>query len=322
MPDSITTSQTASNKAPAGVRSFFRPVHLKATRREALEGYLFILPWILGYLLFRLGPLLASLYLSFTNSSGTFFDSKWVGFENYVYMFTQDPRFMDSLRSTFLFVAGFLPLSLVLGLAIAVMMNQKVKGILVFRGIYYLPSVTTGVAVALLWGFVFHKQYGILNAVLSWVSIRPIGWLVDENWVMFSFIIMSLWGVGGTMIVYLAGLQAIPTDINEAATIDGANRFQRFFTITIPLLTPTIFFNLVTGLIGAFQIFENAYIMTNGGPNYHTYFFGLNIYFTSFQSLRFGYASTIAWILFILIAALTILVMTTSRRWVYYSSGK
>ncbi|MBE0698143.1 MAG: sugar ABC transporter permease [Anaerolineaceae bacterium] len=299
-----------------------RRFHLSMTRREAMEGYLFILPWAIGYLLFRLGPLLASLYLSFTNSAGTFFDSTWVGFENYVYMFTQDPRFIDSLRSTLLFVAGYLPLNLLLGLGVAVLMNQGVRGILIFRGIYYLPSVTTGVAVALLWGFVFHKQYGILNAILSWVNIKPVGWLVDPDWVMQSFIIMSLWGVGGTMIVYLAGLQAIPTDINEAATIDGANRFKRFFSITLPLLTPTIFFNLVTGMIGAFQIFENAYIMTSGGPNYRTYFFGLNIYFTSFQSLRFGYSSTIAWILFILIATLTILVMTTSRRWVYYASEK
>lgn len=316
MADAIITSQLPENKPKLPW------YHLNMTRREAFEGYLFILPWIIGYLLFRLGPLLASLYLSFTNSSGTFLDSTWVGLQNYIYMFTEDPRFIDSLRSTFLFVIGYLPLSLILGLGIAVLMNQKVPGILVFRGIYYLPSVITGVAVALLWGFVFHKQYGILNAIFNWFNIKPIGWLVDPDWVMFSFIIMSLWGVGGTMIVYLAGLQAIPTDINEAATIDGANRIQRFFSITLPLLTPTIFFNLITGMIGAFQIFENAYIMTSGGPNYKTYFFGLNIYFTSFQSLRFGYSSTIAWILFIIIATLTIVVMTSSRRWVYYASSK
>jgi multiple sugar transport system permease protein len=294
----------------------------KLARLEALEGYLFILPWIIGYLLFRLGPLLASLYLSFTSSNGSLLKARWIGFENYRYMFTQDPRFADSLRATFQFVSGFLPLSLLLGLGIAVLMNQKVRGITVFRGIYYLPSVTTGVAVALLWSFVFHKQYGVLNAILSWVGVQPIGWLVDQRWVMVAFIIMSLWGVGGTMIVYLAGLQAIPTDLSESAMIDGANRFQRFIYITLPMLSPTIFFNLITGLIGAFQIFENAYIMTQGGPNYKTYFFGLNIYFTSFRSLRFGYASTIAWILFVLIAALTILVMTTSRRWVYYAGEK
>jgi multiple sugar transport system permease protein len=139
---------------------------------------------------------------------------------------------------------------------------------------------------------------------------------------MVSFILMALWGVGGTMIIYLAGLQAIPTDVGESATIDGANVFQRFFYITLPMLSPTIFFNLITGLIGAFQIFENAFIMTGGGPNYRTYFFGLNIYFTSFRMLQFGYASTIAWILFIIIGALTLFVMSTSRRWVYYAGDK
>jgi multiple sugar transport system permease protein len=293
----------------------------KSMRREAAEGYMFILPWAIGYLLFRLGPLLASLYLSVTNYNGSDLP-KYVGADNYVYLFTQDPRFIDSLTSTLKFVVGFLPLSLIVGLAIAIMMNQKVPGILVFRGLYYLPSVTTGVAVALLWGFIFNKQWGVLNAMLDWFGIDKIGWLTDQNWVMVSFILMALWGVGGTMIVYLAGLQAIPTDITESATIDGANTIQRFFSITLPMLTPTIFFNLVTGMIGAFQIFENAFIMTGGGPNYKTYFFGLNIYYTSFKNLQFGYASTIAWILFIIIGALTLFVMSTSRRWVYYAGEK
>lgn len=290
-------------------------------RREAIEGYLFILPWLIGYLIFRLGPLLASLYLSFTNYTGSG-SPKWIGLENYRYMLAEDPRFIDSLRSTLTYVAGYLPASLVFGLAIALLMNQRVRGILVFRGVYYLPSVITGVAVALLWQFVFHKQYGVLNAILSWFGVPQIGWLVDPSVVMFAFIIMGLWGVGGTMIVYLAGLQAIPTELYEAATIDGATSRQKFRSVTLPLLTPVIFFNLVTGLIAAFQIFENAYIMTGGGPNYATYFFGLNIYFTSFQSLRFGYASTIAYILFVLIAALTLFVMTTSRRWVYYAAER
>jgi multiple sugar transport system permease protein len=293
----------------------------KMGRREAIEGFLFILPWAIGYLLFRLGPLLYSLFLSTTNYDGSS-AMKNVGLDNYQYLFTQDPRFIDSIRSTFTYVAGYLPLGLVIGLAIAVLMNQKVRGVLVFRGLYYLPSVTTGVAVALLWSFVFNKQYGILNAALDWIGIDKIGWLVDQNWVMVSFILMSLWGIGGTMIIYLAGLQAIPTELSESATIDGANALQRFLYITLPMLSPTIFFNLVTGLIGAFQIFENAYIMTGGGPNYRTYFFGLNIYFTSFQQLQFGYASTIAWILFVIIASLTVFVMTTSRRWVYYASEK
>jgi multiple sugar transport system permease protein len=293
----------------------------RLARIEAMEGYLFILPWLLGYLLFRLGPLIASLYLSFTNYSGSG-TPQFVGLTNYTYMFAEDPRFRDSLRATFAFVAGYLPLSLVLGLAIAMLMNQRVRGITTFRTIYYLPAVTTGVAVAMLWQFVFHRQFGILNAILGFIGIPRIGWLVDPSYVMIAFVIMALWGVGGTMIIYLAGLQSIPTELYESAQIDGANRAQSFIAITLPMLSPTIFFNLVTGLIGAFQVFENAYIMTAGGPNYATYFFGLNIYFTSFRSLRFGYASTMAWILFILIVSLTIFVFSTSRRWVFYAGDK
>ena len=293
----------------------------RLAKREAIAGFLFILPWALGFLMFRLGPLLFSLGLSFTDYGGTP-GWKWVGFQNYVYMFAKDPRFRDSLRATFQFVAGYLPLSLVVGLGVAMLMNQKVKGITVFRAIYYLPSVTTGVAVAMLWQFVFHKQWGILNAILGWFGVPQIGWLVDPSWVMSAFIIMALWGVGGSMIIYLSGLQSIPTELYEAAAIDGANRIQQFWSVTLPMLSPTIFFNLVTGLIGAFQIFENAYIMTSGGPNYATYFFGLNIYVTSFRSLRFGYSSTLAWMLFVLIVALTILVFRTSRRWVFYAGEK
>jgi multiple sugar transport system permease protein len=290
----------------------------KLARREAFEGYLFILPWAIGFLVFRLGPMLYSLYLSLNRYRGTG-DIKWVGLQNYVYMFTQDPRFRDSLRATTIYVLAFLPLSLIIGLAIALLMNQKVPGILGFRTIYYLPSVLSGVAVAIVWSFVFHKQYGVLNAILSVVGIPAIGWLVDPQYVMIAFVIMSLWGVGGSMIVYLSGLQSIPTELYEASSIDGANAIQRFFKITIPMLTPTIFFNLVTGLIGAFQIFANAYIMTGGGPQYRTYFFGLNIYFTAFSSLRFGMASATAWILFVIIIVLTIFIQTTSRRWVYYA---
>jgi multiple sugar transport system permease protein len=293
----------------------------KLARREAIEGYFFILPWIIGFLLFRFGPMLYSLFLSFTDYVAR--DTpKLIGFENYIYMFTKDPRLLDSLRSTFAFVVGYLPLNLAIGLAIALLMNQHVRGIFVFRSIYYLPAVTSGVAVAILWQFVFHKQWGILNALLAVFGIQSVGWLVDPSWVMVAFVIMSIWGVGGSMIIYLAGLQSIPTELYESASIDGANSVRKFWFITLPMLTPTIFFVLITGLIGAFQIFESAYIMTGGGPNYATYFFGLNIYFTAFQSLRFAYASTLAWMLFAIIAALTIFVFSTSRRWVYYAGAR
>jgi multiple sugar transport system permease protein len=297
-------------------KSFFP--HSKRARREALWGFLFILPWAIGYLIFRIGPLLYSLFLSFTDYRGSGAPA-FVGPDNYIYMLTQDPLFIASLRSTFLFVILFLPLNLVIGLAVALLMNQRVRGITLFRSIYYLPAVSSGVAVALLWQFIFHKQWGILNSILSWVGIPRIGWLVDPNWVMYAFVILSLWGVGGSMIIYLAGLQSIPTELYEAAAIDGAGQLRQFWHVTLPMLSPTIFFNLVTGLIAAFQIFESAFIMTQGGPKYATYFFGINIYFTAFKSLRFGYASTIAWALFAIIIACTLFVFGTSRRWVFYA---
>lgn len=293
----------------------------KLARREALEGYIFLLPWIIGFLAFQFGPLLASLYLGFTNYRGST-APQWIGAENFKRMFTDDPLFWQSLKVTVLYALGFLPMGLILGFGIALLMNQKVPGISVFRTIYYLPSVMTGVAVAILWQFVFHKEYGIMNSLLRLFGAEPIAWLNNSRWVLVAFIIMGLWGVGGGMIVYLAGLQSIPTELYEAASIDGANRWRRFWAITIPLMTPTIFFNLVTGLIATFQIFTTAYIMTQGGPNYGTYFFSLNIYYTTFRSLRLGYASALAWMLFILILVLTLAVFSTARRWVYYAGEK
>ena len=296
------------------------PPKSRLVRREAIEGYLFIMPWLIGFLIFRFGPMIYSFFLSLTDYAARG-APKFVGLENYIYMFTKDPRFIDSLRSTFQFVIGSLPLTIIIGLAIALLMNQKVRGMTTFRAIYYLPAVISGVAVAILWQFVFHKQWGVLNAILALFGVKSIGWLVDPQWVMVAFIIMSIWGVGGSMIIYLAGLQSIPTELYESAAIDGANRFRQFRSITIPMLTPTIFFVLITGLIAAFQIFENAYIMTGGGPNYATYFFGLNIYFTAFKTLSFAYASALAWILFAIIVALTIMVFSTSRRWVFYAGA-
>lgn len=292
----------------------------KLARREALLGYLYISPWALGFLLFTVGPILASFYLAFTSYRG-YGSPDWVGLANFKQMFTTDPIFWQSFKVTLIYVLGFLPPGLILGFSIALLMNQNVAGITFFRTIYYLPAILTGVAVAIMWQFVFHKEFGVLNAILSWVGISPIAWLNNTRWVMVAFIIMGLWGVGGGMIIYLSGLQSIPTDLYEAATIDGANVWQKFWKITIPLMTPVIFFNLVTGMIGTFQIFTTAFVMTQGGPNYATYFFSLNIYYTTFRSLRLGYASAMAFILFLLILGLTYVVLVTSRRWVYYSGG-
>lgn len=292
----------------------------KLARKEALSGYLYISPWIFGFLLFTAIPILASFYLAFTSYRG-YGAIELIGFDNFIKMFTDDDIFWQSAKVTLIYVIGFLPPGLVLGYSIALLMNQKVRGITLFRTIYYLPAILTGVAVAMMWQFVFHREFGVLNAILGWVGVEPISWLFDRRWVMVAFIIMGLWGVGGGMIIYLAGLQSIPSDLYEAATIDGANPWQKLWKITIPLTTPVIFFNLVTGMIATFQIFTQPFVMTQGGPNYATYFFSLNIYYTTFRSLRLGYASAMALVLFLLILGLTSIVLFTSNRWVYYSGG-
>jgi multiple sugar transport system permease protein len=211
-------------------------------------------------------------------------------------------------------------LGLIVGLLIALLMNARVKGMTVFRTIYYLPSVVSGVAVALLWQWVFNPQMGVINGILWLFKIHGPGWIYDENWVIPSFIIMSLWGVGGSMIIYLASLQGVPTDLYEAASIDGADSKRRFFSITIPMITPVLFFNLIMGLIGSFQVFTQGLVMTSGGPNNASLFFVLYLYRNAFQYFKMGYAAAMAWVLFIIIMVLTLLVFRSSSWWVYYES--
>jgi len=197
-------------------------------------------------------------------------------------------------------------------------MNQKVRGILWFRTLYYLPSVISGVAVSLLWVWIFNPQFGVLNYLLGKVGITGPEWLYSEFWVLPAFVIMSLWTIGGGMIIFLAGLQGIPIELYEAAELDGANQIQKFFRITIPMISPIIFFNLVMGIIGSFQVFTQAYIMTSGGPHYASLFYVLYLYQQAFQYFRMGYASALAWILFLVILFFTLLVFKSSPLWVYY----
>ena len=220
---------------------------------EEIGGYLFILPWIIGFLAFTFGPMVYSLYLGFVDTD-ILTHTDWVGLENYTGLFV-DPLWIKSMRNTAYYTFVMVPLSTIGSLLLAVLLNQKVRFLSLFRTIYYLPSVTSGVGVALLWQFVFHKQWGILNAILSFFGIENIGWLVDPDWVMVAFVIMSLWGVGGSMIIYLSGLQSIPTELYESASIDGAGRTRQFWHITLPMLSPTIFFNLVMQMINGFLAF-------------------------------------------------------------------
>jgi len=295
-----------------------RPMKLRT--RETLNGYLFFSPGLIGFLVFMGFPIFFSLYLSFT-SYDIYSSPKWVGLLNYKFMFTKDPLFMKSLVNTLYFVALSVPLSTVLGVLVALLMNQKVLGIRVFRTIFFLPSVVSGVAVALLWTWILDPNFGLINTFLAKFGIVGPGWLTDELWSKPSIVLMSLWAIGGTMIIYLAGLQGVPRSLYEAATVDGAGRLRQFWSVTLPMLTPTIFFNVIMGVLGGFQVFIQAYIMTGGGPNNSTMFYALYLYNTAFKDLRMGYASALAWVLLLIAMALTLIIMKTSSKWVYYEGG-
>ncbi len=295
----------------------------ESRRREALAGYLFIMPWLFGFLVFFLGPIIASLILSFTrwNIVG---DPTWVGLDNYITIFTEDLRFKKSVEVTLTYSLFYLPLEVICGIGLAVLMNLKLRGIGFFRTIFYMPSVVPQVAAALVWVWMLNQRYGVINTLLSNVGVDGPNWLGSPQYVLPSLILIALWGVGGSAIIYLAGLQNIPEVMYEAATVDGANSFQKFFRITLPLLTPTIFFQLVLGLIGVFQTFTPAFIAAGetGGPLQSGLFYMLYIYNRGFISLRMGYASALAWIMTAFILVVTVLVLRSSRYWVYYETDR
>lgn len=286
-------------------------------RRESIEGWLLASPWIVGFLIWTVGPMIASAYYSLTE-----FDlinsPEWTGLSHYVKIFTADPRTLHALKVTTIYSAISVPARIVLGLAIALLLNNEIKGLEWYRTIYYLPAILSGVAVALLWKWVFSPEFGLLNLVLSWVGIQGPGWLVDEDWALAALIVMSLWGVGGGMVVYLAGLQGIPTELYEAADVDGANSVHKFWNITIPMITPVLFFQLIMGIIGSLQTFVQGYVMTGGGPHDATLFYMLHLYNHAFWHFEMGYASAMAWILFVYIMILTLLVFRSSQAWVFY----
>ncbi|SEE94167.1 carbohydrate ABC transporter permease [Jiangella alba] len=293
---------------------------MTAKRRESATGYLWSQAWLTGFILFAVVPIIVSLYLGFTDWNGVQ-TPQWVGLQNYREIF-RDPLFWQSSRVTLVFALLYLPASIVIGFAMALLMNQKLRGISVFRTIYYLPSVLSGVAVAVLWGFVFNREFGVLNWIIGLFGIAPISWLNDPFWVLPAMVIMQLWGVGASVIIYLGGLQGIPTELYEVARLDGANWWRTLRAVTLPMMSPVFLLQIVVGIIGTLQIFTQAYVITSGGPNYGTYFFSLNIFNTAFQQFRFGYASALSWVLFLGIAAMTAVVFLSSKRWVYYAGGR
>jgi len=296
------------------------PLRLKMRTREAINGYLFFSPWLIGLIVFLAGPILYSLYLSFT-SYNMLSAPKWVGTLNYRILFAEDPLFWESLYNTLYFVFFSVPLSTVAGVLMAVLLNQKVRGIGIWRTIFYLPSVVSIIVVSLLWQWIFDPSFGLINSALAQIGIEGPGWLQDRTWSKPSLILMSLWGVGGGMIIYLAGLQGISRELYEAATVDGAGRMRQFVNITIPMLTPTIFFNLIMGVLGGFQVFVQAFIMTGGGPVNSTTFYALYLYNKAFRDLQMGYASAMAWVLLAISLLLTLIILRTSKSWVYYEGA-
>lgn len=288
------------------------------TVHRNLEGWLFASPWILGFVLWTLGPMIASLVIAFTEWD-LISPPRWVGLANVQAMW-QDELVWQALRATTVYAVISVPLHVLIGLALAMLLNTSIMGVRFYRTAFYLPSVLSGVAVALLWRWLFSTEFGLFNALLANIGIHGPSWLGDERWAMPSLIVMSLWGVGAAAIIYLAGLQGIPTDLYEAAEVDGARGWARLWYITLPLMTPVLFFQLITGIIGALQVFTQAYIMTNGGPNNATLFFLLYLYQNAFQYFRMGYASLLAWVLFLYILILTLLVYRSSGSWVYYES--
>lgn len=298
-----------------------RPLSMR--QREAAWGYVFISPWLVGFLLFTLGPMVASLFLSLTHYNITS-PPVFAGFENYLKLLTADPKFWHSLGVTLRFALFAIPLNLILGFCLAFLLNQKVPFIAFWRTMYYVPAVLAGVAVAIVWSLIFNPRFGILNWGLSLLGIHGPGWLASPDWALPALIIMSLWSVGGGMIIYLAGLQSIPTTLYEAAELDGANSWQKAIYITVPLMSPVIFFNLIIGIIATFQYFTEVYVLTAGadyglgGPAEATLFYNIYLYSNAFRYLNMGYASAMAWILFFIVLGLTLLVFKSSALWVYY----
>jgi len=285
-------------------------------KQEIFAFYTFISPWLIGFILFTGGPIIASLYFSLTNYT-VLSAPEFIGFGNYSSLF-KDPLFWTSLYNTMYYAIFFIPFGILMAFGLSILLNQSVKGLAIYRTVYYLPSIVPAVANAILWIWLLNSQWGLINTLLKLIGIKGPGWLTSEQWAKPGLVLMSLWGVGSWIIIYLAGLQGVPEQLYEAAEVDGATKLQRFFHITIPLMTPTIFFTLVTGLIGAFQVFTQAYIMTNGGPVNSTLFYALYLFRNAFNYLKMGYASSMAWILFLIVLVLTLIQFKLANKWVFY----
>lgn len=290
------------------------------SQRRNILGYIFIMPFILGVLCWLVIPGGVATWLSFQEWN-LISPAKFAGLKNFQKLF-EDPLFLQALKVTTNYTLISVPLSMVLGFALALLMNQRVRGIRYFRTIYYLPSIVPAVASAVLWAWIFNSEFGLLNTVLRMFGMPKVNWLLDTKWAMPAMILMSLWTLGAGMVIYLAGLQGIPQDYYEAAEIDGAGRWAKLWSITIPLMSPVIFFTLIIGIIGSFQVFTAGFLLTDGGPQNATLFYTLYIYRNAFRYFEMGYAAALAWVLFFIILVLTLLVVRYLGARVYYEEGR
>ena len=313
--------------------------------RESVRGYAWASPWFIGFLFLTVGPMIFAAVISLTDWSGvgSIGEAEWVGVENYVRPFAdtahhgRDEYFAMALRNTAIYAVGSVVLTLAAALGLAMLLHQKLRGIAIYRTVFFMPAIVSGVATMVMWRWVYNPEFGLLNAGLrlvyrGWNAVAPAAlhltatpdWIYSVHWALPALILMSVWGCGGAMMIFLAGLQNIPEHLYEAASIDGAGWWRRFVHITLPQLSPTIFFNLVMGIIGSFQVFAQAYLLpaTPGGPSNATLVYVLYLYRKAFMETEMGYACALGWILFAVILAVTLAVVGTSRRWVYYEGAE
>ncbi|MDQ0255946.1 multiple sugar transport system permease protein [Evansella vedderi] len=304
---------------PQSLQNTFNKNAKKRDLKQNLVALSFLSPWLIGFIGFVIGPMIYSFYLSFTNYN-MLTAPQWVGLDNYIRIFTNDQLFIQSMKVTLIFVLISVPLKLIFALFVAMLMNMGHRGSGIYTLIYYVPSIIGGsVAIAVIWRQIFGRD-GALNHVLAWFGIEGYNWFSHPDYALWVLIILVVWQFGSPMVIFLAGLRQIPGELYEAASVDGAGRVRKFFNITLPLLTPVIFFNLIFQMINGFMTFTQAFLITEGGPVNRTLFYALYLYREAFTNFRMGYASALAWVLLVVIAIVTFIIFKSSKKWVYYES--
>ena len=295
---------------------------MSQTTRHTINGLLFASPWIIGLLAFWIYPTLASVYYSFTKFNGVA-DPQWIGLANYLEL-PKDDEFLAAVYNTFYFAAVSIPLAIIAAFGLAMMLNAKIKGQTLYRTIYFLPTLVPEVALALVWVLLFTPKTGLIEAPFRFLNVRGPCWLTCESWSRETLVLLALWIIGQQIILYLAGLQDVPKDLYDAADVDGANFFYKFRHVTVPMMTPVVFFHLVTSVIGAMQFFAIPYIMTGGTgfPANSTLFYSIYLYKNAFHYFEMGYASAMAWLLFVTTLLITLIIFRSARMWVYYAGGE